>query len=202
MTDLPNWFEMTARRNFDTYLKHLRGYPGLKVLQIGAFAGHASEWLLENVLTGVGSELVDVDTWAGSPEEAHEQLDWNEVYQAYLDRIEPYSARVHVCKTTSDEWFADNDDQFDVIYVDGNHTRDQVLRDAVNAHRSLRIGGILIFDDYTWGHPAMEGGRPHEAINEFFATHGNWYDLLARNSQFVLRRRSAPKEERRWWRSE
>ena len=62
MTTYPNWFECYADRYFKAHLTPLAGLPGLRFLQIGAFTGDASLWLLTNILTGPGSTLVDVDT--------------------------------------------------------------------------------------------------------------------------------------------
>ena len=39
---------------------------------------------------------------------------------------------------------------FDLVYVDGSHQAPDVLSDAVLAFQLLRIGGIMIFDDYLW----------------------------------------------------
>jgi predicted O-methyltransferase YrrM len=39
---------------------------------------------------------------------------------------------------------------FDLIYVDGSHRAPDVLADAVLAFQLLRVGGIMIFDDYLW----------------------------------------------------
>ena len=39
---------------------------------------------------------------------------------------------------------------FDLIYIDGSHTAPDVLTDAVLAFQLLRVGGVMIFDDYLW----------------------------------------------------
>ena len=52
------------------------------------------------------------------------------------------------------------DETGDFIYVDGSHESHQVLRDAVNAERALKPGGILAFDDYMWGGAARNIPRP------------------------------------------
>jgi predicted O-methyltransferase YrrM len=45
------------------------------------------------------------------------------------------------------------DDFFDLIYIDGNHDPEFVLEDAVLSFRKLRVGGVLIFDDYGFDGP-------------------------------------------------
>ena len=47
------------------------------------------------------------------------------------------------------------DDFFDMIYIDGNHEPEYVLEDAVLSFRKLKVGGIMIFDDYGWQGPDM-----------------------------------------------
>jgi predicted O-methyltransferase YrrM len=64
--------------------------------------------------------------------------------------------------------------EFDFIYVDGDHVRDQVARDAENAYKVLKSGGIMIFDDYTWGlNSAPESDIPFFAISQFLTRHGD-----------------------------
>ena len=70
---------MTAIENFKNYLLPFAGRKELNFLQVGAFTGDASKWLLDNVLTHETSRLVDVDTWRGSDEIAHHEMDWSDV---------------------------------------------------------------------------------------------------------------------------
>jgi hypothetical protein len=51
----PNWFEMTAKHNFQTYLAEFKDKPNLKFLQLGVYTGDASVWLCNNILTVKGS---------------------------------------------------------------------------------------------------------------------------------------------------
>lgn len=44
---------------------------------------------------------------------------------------------------------------FDIIYIDGNHEPEYLLEDAVLSFRKLKVGGIMIFDDYGWGGPDL-----------------------------------------------
>lgn len=48
---------------------------------------------------------------------------------------------------TSDEFFASNNDKFDIVFIDGLHRCDQVLRDIDNALRALRKGGVVVLHD-------------------------------------------------------
>jgi hypothetical protein len=79
----PNWFKLGgAEENFSKYLTQYSGNK-LNFLQIGAYTGDATRWLLDNVLTNLESTLTDVDTWEGSDEPAHLELNWKSVEEVY-----------------------------------------------------------------------------------------------------------------------
>jgi len=53
----------------------------------------------------------------------------------------------HFFRLTSDAFFSQNDQVFDVIFIDGLHLADQVLRDVDNALTVLSYGGVIILHD-------------------------------------------------------
>jgi predicted O-methyltransferase YrrM len=148
MSAFPNWFTHYAEGYFARHLSGLAGRPHLRFLQIGAFTGDASVWLLDNILTGEDSLLVDVDTWRGSGEPEHEPFDWADVEAAY-DRAVANRALKH--RGSSAAFFREATTAlYDFIYVDGDHTAAGVLADAVHGFNHLVIGGLMAFDDYRW----------------------------------------------------
>ena len=74
---LPNWFE-PVKFNFESVLLPLKGKE-LSFLQLGAYSGDASIWMVENVLTNPKSFLVDVDIWQLTDQVAYEGINWVEV---------------------------------------------------------------------------------------------------------------------------
>jgi hypothetical protein len=50
-------------------------------------------------------------------------------------------------RETSDEFFAKNNRYFDVVFIDGLHTYEQVHRDVVNSIRFLKPGGFIALHD-------------------------------------------------------
>ncbi len=187
MTQFPNWFA-DQQYNFEEQLAHLSGKPNLKFLQIGAYTGDASVWLCENVLTDPTSRLTDVDTWAGSDEDEHKNIDFEQVFTHYQSRVAPYK-KVVALKMTSDkyfEWHLIPDRDF--VYVDGNHTSAQVARDAENSWALLRPGGILAFDDYLWGQDLPPDTTPKPAIDNFLSTHTGEYTQLVDSYQVWIQK--------------
>lgn len=148
----PNWFGHYANRYFGQHLAPMAGRPGLRFLQIGAFTGDATIWMLDNILTGNYSRLVDVDTWEGSDEPEHEPFNFTDVETVYDQRTSPYikTGRLTKYKGTSLDYLQEAAAGFDFIYIDGSHTAADVLTDAVLAYPLLKLGGLLAFDDYLW----------------------------------------------------
>src|SRR5258708_2163495 len=120
---LLNWFRMTnTDKTFDKHLLPLKGTPNLLALQLGAFCGDASRWLLENVLTHESSRLHDVDHWLGSLD-IHD-INFAEVEACYDEQFAPYRNRVGKFKQTSTDFFTQLPPEpiYDFIYIDGDHT--------------------------------------------------------------------------------
>ena len=187
MSNYPNWFE-GQKYNFEEHLDNLKGQPNLKFLQIGAFTGDASVWLCENILTDKSSWLYDVDTWHGSNETEHKSLDFDEVLKFYEKRIGVLKSVVRL-RMTSDEYFAGNNEiRFDFIYIDGDHTAEQVSKDAENAWQLLKPNGIMAFDDYMWGEDVPEHLTPRPAIDNFLTNHAGEYKLLSQDYQVWIQK--------------
>ena len=192
MTEYPNWFEKTAQFNFEKFLPPMVGTTGdLRLLQLGAYTGDASLWLAKNLLIHKTSFLIDVDTWEGSDEEAHHTMDFSDVYKTYRAKTAKYKQIIPKKSTTVDYLVnSGHYTNYDFIYVDADHTTVGVLVDAELSWRILNTGGIMAFDDYTWGH---ESGDPRLApqvgIDLFLHRHLGSYELLAKNTQVWLRKK-------------
>jgi hypothetical protein len=188
----PNWFESTdARANFERNLLPLADKE-IKCLQVGAYTGDATKWMVENILKQPHSFLVDVDTWEGSDEAVHHNMDWKDVYKTYTDKNATaiFEQKVVVMQMTSDRYFAGiiNEQIFDFIYVDGDHTAFAVLRDGSNAYDKLKVGGILAFDDYTWSMSKGDFYDPGYAIDALCHLLIGRVEKIEDNSQLWLRK--------------
>lgn len=190
--EYPNWFKNSGAAIY--FSRNLIPYAGqpIKVLQIGAYTGDATEWLFQNILTHPESSLIDVDPWTGSDEPAHLALDWKSVEDVYMSRhshlIE--AGRLTVFKGTSDEFFnsTEGKQEFHFIYVDGNHEAAQVLKDGINSVHRVGIGGIVAFDDYLWTLGKGLWADPKAAIDAISICYSNKFQLIDRGTQVWLKR--------------
>ena len=185
MSTLPNWFAKDGQENFENIVLPDYGGKNIRALQIGAYTGDASVWLSNNVLRGTDSVLVDVDTWEGSDEVAHHALDWGTVESVYDAKIlvARNEKKIIKVKLTSDHFFRNNQEKFDFIYIDGDHTAYGVLKDAVNAYECLKPWGILAFDDYQWSGGDGPEDRPGMAIDAFLEIYKNKIEVIIKDYQ-------------------
>ena len=181
----PNWFKVTAQENFERFLIPLAGQDNLTFLQLGAYTGDASAWMLEKVLTGKGSMLIDVDTWQGSDEEIHHSMDFSDVERTYDAKIK---GRASKNKMTTVEYLLRNSFQYDFVYVDADHTAASALIDGELAWQYLKPNGILAFDDYTWGPDYPAHLSPKLGVNLFIHRHQGKFENLIVNGQVWLRK--------------
>ena len=198
MADYPNWFAKSAQDNFATYLIQDTGLPNLKYLQLGAFTGDASVWLMDNILTNDTSYLTDVDTWEGSDEDDHKSMDFDDVYNTYLNRLSDYEkySRCYNYRTTTTNFLlsrlAEQRDhlvEYDFIYIDADHTTVGVLLDAELSWPLLKSGGIMAFDDLTWGEHLPPSQSPKAGILLFAERHKGEFDLVVANTQYWVKKK-------------
>lgn len=176
LAELTDDFSKTEQARHFSFIfnTHFSDRTDLTMLQIGAHAGKASKWMLNQI--DQTSTLVDVDTWIGSlSSDGHlDGHDPNVPWEYVFDRaVDGFKNSVKF-KGTSDEYFESIKDLgqiFDFVYVDGSHKAKDVYNDAINSYKHLKSGGIIAFDDYMWNIDADPDLIPHYAINQFLSEH-------------------------------
>jgi len=174
--------------NWARVLKDYAGKPNLTYLEIGVFEGRSVMWMLENILTDPSSKVTAIDVFMGDYEQT---FDANVAASGVAERI------TKIKGPSQKELRAMSGVEFDFIYIDGSHTADDVLADAVMSWDLLKVGGILIFDDYEWkGRP--KGGvlpmelRPRVAVDMFVTAHRGELELVHRDYQVIVRKVENP----------
>jgi predicted O-methyltransferase YrrM len=136
-----------------------------KVLEIGCDIGDTTQFLLDSNPT---LNLTGVDPYSN-------YVDWNgnnlnertEIYQRFIDRVSGYNNRFKLIRDLSDKAHTQVEDgEFDVIFIDGLHTYEQLTKDCANYYSKLKVGGIFAGHDYN----AIAGVQ--QAANEFAAKCG------------------------------
>ena len=61
--------------------------------------------------------------------------------------VDPFMGAPPVIRKTSDSFFEDNKDTYDLIFIDGDHTAEQVYKDIINSLEFLNENGIILTHD-------------------------------------------------------
>lgn len=72
---------------------------------------------------------------------------FNSIMVAHKVGIDPDTNSPCAIHKTSDEYFKDNNETFDLIFIDGLHHADQVKRDIINAWNCLAEKGVIVVHD-------------------------------------------------------
>lgn len=154
-----DWFDKIAKPNFE---KHLRDIPVESYLEIGVAEGASMMWVLDNLKP---KRAVGVDIW-------HKNKKLQPVMDEFkanaYKNLDPYmqSGQLELHEMHSIKFMANCTEQFDLIYVDGDHSGPGALTDFLLAYRLLstkrykwfvdghewEAGGMMVIDDLnrTW----------------------------------------------------
>jgi predicted O-methyltransferase YrrM len=175
--------------NWTKQLAAFRGRPDLRYLEIGVFEGRSVIWMLENVLTDPSSRATAVDVFM--------EKDYEQTFDANIQASGAGERVTKLVGPSQQHLRTLEPNTFDIIYVDGSHTADDVLADAVLGWPLLREGGVMIFDDYAWEGRPSGGPMPIEllprmAIDAFITAYRNEIDVLHHEYQVFVRRKPNP----------
>ena len=132
------------------YARHLKGEP-VKALEIGAFEGRSTVWILENILTHPDARIVCLDPFV--PNKGLDlPADVADNYLArFVENTKFHRSKVRILQAYSwevtAEWLAPFG-PFDLVYVDASHWPEETVREAEMAWQVCKPGALLIFDDY------------------------------------------------------
>ena len=143
----------------------------INILEIGCFEGLSTVFFLNTLRN---SNIHCVDPFFCSAE--NKDKDFNQVFENFKNNIKDFKMRVRLSKTTSDNFFKKNENEnFDMIYIDGNHHADNVYRDAINSFKLLNEKGFIIFDDFLWDYYDEINLNPIGGVKQFLFE--NFFDL-------------------------
>ena len=168
-----DWFT-NGLINFE-YAKAQMGTPPDSILEIGCHEGRSTCWMLENLLAQDGT-ITCIDPFANEPLSAFKNDQppapnlIEQVFCHNTDLAKAPDQTVRLMPTLSFYALAElitEQAQFDFVYVDGSHSADEVLADAVMAFGLLKKNGYMIFDDYLWMAAADSLDSPKMYIDAF-----------------------------------
>jgi len=180
------------------FLDQYKGSP-LHFLEIGVFEGRTMIWAVENILGPLGdkgSSYVGVD-----PEPAANFEGNLELLRARFPAVD-----IKLIKSYSEHFMPKicGGQRYDWIYVDGDHNAQGALRDYVMSWECLKVGGVMLMDDYEmeatdpWHYISHKEFKQYErvkfrhpsiAIDAFLNVYRGLYDRVIDNFQVGIIKR-------------
>jgi predicted O-methyltransferase YrrM len=162
----------------------------LHILEIGSFEGRSTVWFLENFLQNKNSTITCVDPWMDYSQDQDslnsylkEKNEWDltkrKTKEIFLHNIVESgdSSKVIIQQGFSDKILPSlitEQKMYDIIFIDGNHTAPYVMMDSVMSWPLLKKGGVILFDDYTWGLDKPTTIRPKESVDYFMLSFADY----------------------------
>lgn len=179
-----DWFSGNIPYWLAAFHRHGLFDKDIEALEIGSWEGMSSSFILATLPR---ARLTCVDTWAGADE--HHGRPLRTIEDNFDANLAPFEGRVRKYKGTSFSYFGtlkERHAQFDLIYVDGSHYSDDVIIDAVKAFEHLKVGGLLIFDDYLWHSYQRDADNPAPAIHWFLRLKSGCSQVVSVYAQIIL----------------
>lgn len=145
----------------------LDAYKPRRILEIGSHQGRSTCHFIETAMQQHSSmEMYCIDTWQSSAEHIGKQ-DLSDAESTFNQNMSlaaqrHQKAQIFKIKGLSHDMMINllaqgKKGYFDLIYVDGSHEASDVLLDALLAHKLVRVGGVIAFNNYLWSpKPATE----------------------------------------------
>ena len=159
-----------------------KNFKEFSYLEIGSWEGNSALYILKNHST---ENVVCVDLW--DTDNNFKELN-KKNFDNFIKNLKEFENKYSYFKTTSDDFFLKNDQFFDVIYIDGWHGTSQVNKDISNSWKFLKIGGIIICDDYFYGDIYKNSYKdiPAPAINNFIKENKKNLKILCVNNNQIF----------------
>ena len=143
-------------------LKKYKIKKNISYLEIGSFEG-SSAIFFYNFLTQ--SSITCVDTWKGSDEFSFDMAIVEKNFDKNIKELNDQT--ITKIKDNSENFFLNNKENFDLIYIDGDHKGISVFNDLENSFKILNNGGIIICDDFLWSYYKLATNNPAYGIGIF-----------------------------------
>lgn len=174
-----DWFTHNAE-TWTTHLKPFAHYPKVHALEIGSFEGMSACWLLDHVLTHPSAKLTCIDLFF------QESFETNVKQTGAAQKLIRLTGDSHQILATLPS------EHYDFIYIDGCHLANHVQQDAMLAWRLLKVGGLMIFDDYEWIDSSHPGQETYRGIDAFLDSAQHQLAIVHQGYQVIVRKLKLP----------
>lgn len=158
-------------------------------VEIGSFEGRGSIVISQKLCSIPGSKLYCIDPFDDEYVKGNNKLAfWNYACKGQKEKFYHNTknmANIIPLEGTSDTMIPSLlNNNVDFVYIDGDHSPEQVYLDAVNMIPKMKSGGIILFDDYGW---IRNGIKTADGIDRFLKEYEGKYEILFKKYQLAIR---------------
>jgi predicted O-methyltransferase YrrM len=171
----------------------------LHILEIGSYEGKSTIWFIDTFLKNKFSTITCIDPWLDCIHNSQSRItyrndkDRDAIFNRFSNNIDLTGKSESVIVerdfsyNTLKKLFLNNK-QYDIVYIDGNHTASFVLEDSVLSFPLVKKGGLLIWDDYNWTSPVgtSKDLTPKIAIDGFLSCYSSYLKILHKEYKVVV----------------
>jgi predicted O-methyltransferase YrrM len=143
----------------------------IHVLEIGSYKGSSACLFSDLILLHDLSTLTCVDPFDINDKTTQVQENTRKIFYDNIKLSSNFN-KIIVKEMYSKDFYLENNNIYDLIYIDGSHELEDITLDFKNCLKILKKGGILWMDDYG-------GGDPPNSIR-------NHIDILIKETEYNL----------------
>jgi predicted O-methyltransferase YrrM len=164
------WFTNSELKHFINMF--LDNQQQLNILEIGSYEGCSSCYFSDILLNNSKSKLICVDPFDINDNVTPVSEQTKTIFYSNINQSNN-KEKITVYENFSDDFYnIYNGELFDLIYIDGAHTHEQIKKDLDNCFKLLTECGIMWMDDYN---------------NTWKQTFDNWIEQNKNNIQVIHR---------------
>ena len=159
----------------------------IKIMEIGAYHGANVCSYMKTYARHNNTEIHCVDPWFNYDGYNEYLTNQSSNYSLFLGNISKLSPndinKIYIHRGLSGDIVPTfKNESFDIIYIDGNHTKRYVLEDSIICLNKIKKGGWIIFDD-------THDTEVNEAVQSFLKINSQYFDeIKLQNSQLFIKR--------------
>ena len=156
-------------------------------LEIGCFEGLSSFYVLSEY-NNVNAYLIDL--WdLPNPNSQIISNNFNLIEKNFDDNMNKFNyKKIKEDSVTGMRKLLKENKFFDFIYIDGSHNGEDVLSDAIEAFKILRIDGILFFDDFLQ-YDKLRSLQSYEGIEKFLSLYSDFIVIKYFQSNLIIKKK-------------
>ena len=184
---------------WEKHLLHLANNPNLNFLEVGSWEGMSACWLLDNILTHESSTITCIDTFEGEPKvEYDDEIKSVEKSLASLEKTFDINlVKTGVSKKVTKIVGKSQNimrllllNNYDMLYIDGSHLVSDILTDAILGWGLIKVGGLIIFDDYYFTFPNETEHNTQIGIDAFLKVFTAKISVISKEKQVFVTKTS------------